>query len=546
MQNSSRNWVAYLLIVLIASLFFIPFLGGVHLFDWDEVNFAEIAREMLVTNNYLQVQINFEPFFEKPPLFFWFQVLSMKLFGVNEFAARFPNAVVGIVTLLVLYKTGTKLFNRKFGFLWALAYFGSILPHFYFRSGIIDPMFNLFIFIGIYYFIKFKWKKENMEGIALSKNKNVYLLLGGLFIGLAMLTKGPVAYLIVFLAILVYWISIRFKMFVSIPQFFLYSVYAAIIMLIWIGIEWMKNGPEFIVEFIIYQIRLLSTQDAGHAGFPGYHVVVLIVGCFPASLFAIRAFYKMQLPEKHQQDFRKWMMILFWVVLGLFSFVSTKIVHYSSMAYFPVTFLGALTIYQILGKKINLTSWMKFGVLALGLPIGLFVIGVPFIGQHIELIKPIFKDDINALAVLDAHVIWTGWEAIAGILLMASVILFLVFVNKDKLQQAFYSLFFGTALFLFIGLIFYIGRIEMYTQNAYVEMSKSLIGKQAQLRTEGFKSYVHLFYTKRQPTDKPAEYNSKLLEEYVFSKKGLEKYWEDRNDYEILKSKNGYLMLKKK
>jgi hypothetical protein len=86
----------------------------------------------------------------------------------------------------------------------------------------------------------------------------------------------------------------------------------------------------------------------------------------------------------------------------------------------------------------------------------------------------------------------------------------------------------------------------MYTQNAYVEMSKSLIGKQAQVKTEGFKSYVHLFYSKRQPTDKPAEYNSMLLEEYVFAKKHLEYYWEGRDDYELIESKNGYLLLKKK
>ncbi len=543
MQKSFGNTFTYILIILAGSLFFIPFLGGVHLFDWDEVNFAEIAREMIVTNNYLQVQINFEPFFEKPPLFFWFQVLSMKLFGVNEFAARFPNAVFGIFTLLILYKIGTTLFNPKFGFIWALAYFGSILPHFYFRSGIIDPVFNLFIFLGIYFFVKFKWKNENLEGILLSKTKGLYLLLGGLFIGLAILTKGPVAYLIVFLTMIVYWVSRRFKMFVSIPQFILYSAYAGLIMLIWFGVEWMNNGPEFIIEFIVYQIRLLSTQDAGHAGFPGYHTVVLLLGCFPASIFAIRALYKMKLKEKHQQDFRKWMIILFWVVLGLFTFVSTKIVHYSSMAYFPITFLGALTIYNILEKKITINNWMRFGVLAIGLLIGLFVIVVPFLGQNIELIKPMFESDINGYAVLDADVNWTGWEAITGLILIASVILFIVFEKQDKLKHAFYSIFIGVAVFIFVGLIFYIGRIEMYSQNAYVEMAKSLEGKEARVRTTGFKSYVQLFYTKRQASDKAEN----LSDEYIFSKKHLEYYWEEKKEsYEIIESKNSYLMLKRK
>ena len=89
-------------IVVVGLAFFIPFLGKVHLFDWDEVNFAESAREMLLTGNYLTVQINFQPFWEKPPLFFWLQALSMYVFGVSEFAARLPNALVGVINLLVV------------------------------------------------------------------------------------------------------------------------------------------------------------------------------------------------------------------------------------------------------------------------------------------------------------------------------------------------------------------------------------------------------------------------------------------------------------
>ena len=58
-----------LIIVFISSLLFMHSLGTVHLFDWDEINFAESAREMIVSGNYMQVQINFEPFWEKPPIF---------------------------------------------------------------------------------------------------------------------------------------------------------------------------------------------------------------------------------------------------------------------------------------------------------------------------------------------------------------------------------------------------------------------------------------------------------------------------------------------
>ena len=59
----------YLTILCVAALAFVPFLGSAPLFDWDEINFAESAREMIVSGNYFQVQINYQPFWEKPPLF---------------------------------------------------------------------------------------------------------------------------------------------------------------------------------------------------------------------------------------------------------------------------------------------------------------------------------------------------------------------------------------------------------------------------------------------------------------------------------------------
>ena len=79
----SRRIIVYAGIVVIAALFLLPFLGSVHLFDSDETNYAETAREMIISGDYLTVQVDFEPFPEKPPLFFWLQVVSKKILGIN-------------------------------------------------------------------------------------------------------------------------------------------------------------------------------------------------------------------------------------------------------------------------------------------------------------------------------------------------------------------------------------------------------------------------------------------------------------------------------
>src|SRR5690606_30358781 len=76
------------LIIFIGFCFYLPFLGASNLFDWDEINFAEAAREMVITGNYSTVTIDFKPFWEKPPLFFWMQAFFMKIFGISEFASR--------------------------------------------------------------------------------------------------------------------------------------------------------------------------------------------------------------------------------------------------------------------------------------------------------------------------------------------------------------------------------------------------------------------------------------------------------------------------
>ena len=500
-----------LLIAGISGLFFTLFLGGVHLFDWDEINFAEISREMLLTRDYTRVYINFQPFWEKPPLFFWLQALAMAGMGVGEFAARFPNAVCGAVTLVVIYRIGRQFFSHRFGLLWAGAYFGSVLPFLYFKSGIIDPWFNLFIFLGLYHFLQFHWKKNGYEGIPLRKSYWTYLFWAGFFTGMGILTKGQVAYLIVCLTLGVYWIYQRFRFYVNIPQFLFFTLAATLVTLIWYGTETLKNGTWFIEAFNRYQYRLFSTHDAGHKGFPGYHFAVLLVGCFPASIFAIRAFFAQPAEETDQQnDFRRWMKFLFWVVLILFSIVQSKIVHYSSMCYFPLTFLAALVMDKITGNKLALSRWMKFGLWMIGGVYMAATIILPFAARNAERWKFLIKDPFGK-ANLDAAVHWTGWEAAAGFLLLAAVLVFFRYARKNNWRTAWPALFGGTAVFIMLTLAGFIGRIEGYSQRAAIEFFTAKADEDCYIITKGYKSYAHLFYARKRPVSDARSYDENWL-----------------------------------
>jgi 4-amino-4-deoxy-L-arabinose transferase-like glycosyltransferase len=537
-------------LALLAALFYLPFLGGVHLFDWDEVNFAEISREMLLTGDYGRVYINFQPFWEKPPFFFWLQSSAMALFGVGEYAARFPNAICGILTLVVIYRMGRKLYNHKFGLVWALTYFGSVLPFLYFKSSIIDPWFNFFIFSGLYGFILFYWKKDGFE-LELKWNKWWYLFVGGFLIGMGIITKGPVAYLIAALTMGVYWVYQRFRFYVNVPQFLFFSFAATLITLSWYGIETLRNGPWFIYEFNKYQYRLFSTPDAGHSGFPGYHFVVLLAGCFPASIFAIRSFWKLpETEQRYQADFRRWMKYLFWVVLILFTIVKSKIVHYSSMCYFPLTYLAALVIYLILEGKITFNRWMRFGVWGVAGLYLLATLSLPFLAQNIALLKPLFNDPF-AVANLDAKVHWTGFEIIPGLFLLALLIYSLPKFQSNS-GQGFRVLFLGTGVFVMLTLIAFVKRIEGYSQRAAIEFCEQRIGEDCYVYTSGYKSYVQLFYTRKPPVTNPDSWNQDWLfngpidkDVYVITKIDRTEEMESLPQFKEIGRKNGFVFYKR-
>ncbi|WP_287127844.1 glycosyltransferase family 39 protein, partial [Candidatus Cyanaurora vandensis] len=143
------DFLTALALSLVAVLAYLPFLGSVPLLDWDELIYAEAAREMVESGNFLQVYVNYQPFWEKPPLYFWLQSVSFRWFGVSEGAARLPNVIFFGLTVGLVFLVGRQLKGRFFGLGWAALFGTAILPVFYSKYGIIDPIFNFFIILAL-------------------------------------------------------------------------------------------------------------------------------------------------------------------------------------------------------------------------------------------------------------------------------------------------------------------------------------------------------------------------------------------------------------
>jgi 4-amino-4-deoxy-L-arabinose transferase-like glycosyltransferase len=536
-----RRILVYTGIAVISALFLLPFMGSVHLFDSDETNYAESAREMIVSGDYLTVQIDFEPFPEKPPLFFWLQVLSMKAFGINEFAARLPNVICGIISLFMLYFFGRRIYGHRFGLLWNLSYGAAILPFFFFRSGIIDPWFNLFIFLGIALFIFYLDPEKKQIRL-----RN--LVLSALFLGLAVLTKGPVATLIFLLSFLVFLTLKRFRISTTPGHVLLFILVLSVVGGSWFVFQAASGNSGIVREFISYQVKLLSSDSSIHDGFFGYHLVVLLLGVFPASVIAMRSITKKAEDTEFQGLFRQWMYIPLRVVLILFSIVNTKLLHYSSLAYFPLTFLAAWVWDKWLDRKIEIGRWQLVLIFLIALLLAAIAISFPLLTDHYDwllrkdfaFIDPFFREAIKR------NVHWSGYEWLAGLFLFVGVLVALVqILRRDWTGMLILHLV--VLLFVFVSVSMFSGRIESYNQRVAVKFYKSLRGQDVFVNTLGFKSYSHLFYFDKQPSEEDDSIERLMTGQldrdayFVMKENKKNIYLERYPELEIIMERHGYV-----
>jgi 4-amino-4-deoxy-L-arabinose transferase-like glycosyltransferase len=181
-------WTRYLFVILaIGMLLFLFNLGGRDLWEPDETRYAVVAREMRETGNWVLPHLNGEIYAEKPPFFLWLVNLCTFFLGENsELANRLPSALAGLVTLFVTFLLGERLFSPRVGFLSAMVLATSILFLQLSRWMMLDSLFSLLFLLTIFYFF---------QGFENEARRRRYYLFAGFFMGLGVLTKGPVVYL---------------------------------------------------------------------------------------------------------------------------------------------------------------------------------------------------------------------------------------------------------------------------------------------------------------------------------------------------------------
>lgn len=113
------------------------------LIDRDEPRFAEASREMLARRDYVIPYFNDRYRFDKPPLTYWFQTASYRLFGQNDFAARFPSALAAALTASLLFSWGKRIGSERTGW-WAAVIFTVCLQTFIHAKAAVADMWLVF------------------------------------------------------------------------------------------------------------------------------------------------------------------------------------------------------------------------------------------------------------------------------------------------------------------------------------------------------------------------------------------------------------------
>jgi 4-amino-4-deoxy-L-arabinose transferase-like glycosyltransferase len=470
--------------------------GRAYLLEGGEVLAAETAREMLETGNFIRPQFNFLPAWAQLPLYAWLQAFCLQVFGTGTFAVRLPNAISGILTIFLLFRLGTLLYNPRFGLIWSAAFISGLLPLFYLSTGIEAPWSSLLLFTSLVYLILFYWK-NGQSILLLNWPTSRYLYLGGLLAGFASLMRGPEVIILLAAVLGVYWLYKNLRFYISVQQFFLFFSLALLVPLIWLSVDGVLHGPDAALAIPLRQWQLFAVAPEGEQKIWFFYFALFLLGYFPASIFALQALlvrseYSGDIEDEtvEQNDFRRWMKMFLWTALIFYTLRSAKAPHYAFPVIFPVSYLAAWTIHRILIGRLILDRWLFF---ALG-GVGILILGVTALQAWPALLSgipgiwmPEIPEGIESGRFYPPYLLLVFVLGIPG------------FLAWKKLRSGLWwagirMIFIAATAFSLSEIIFFLPPATVKAYGPVVEFARSKAGEDCYVYPYKFEHYGTLFY----------------------------------------------------
>ncbi len=327
---------------LLAAILYLPGLGRPALWEPDEGRYAEIAREMVISGDYVTPRDDFELYFEKPPLVYWAEAASIKIFGVNEFAVRLPAALFSIGQVVVTAALAEMMLGASAGLFAALALALSPLFFGFARFATLDPALAFFLTAALAAF----YVAARDESFSQPSARR-WMLTSAAMLALGTLAKGPIA-LLLGGAIALAWMASegRLRQITQMPLVWCFIKYAAIVVP-WFVLAEARN-PGFMHFFIVHEHLERYVASSEHGWGPWFFIPIVIGGTWPWIFFVPLGWSAMRavngLPESAPAPSRRaaarFLVIWFIVILVFFSIPRSKLGSYILPALAPLAIVA--------------------------------------------------------------------------------------------------------------------------------------------------------------------------------------------------------------
>lgn len=318
----------WLLLAVFAALFLN--LGGIPLFDLDEGAFSAATWEMLQRGDFITTYLNGELRFDKPILIYWLQAASVSLFGVTEFAFRLPSALAASAWAYAVLAFARPRLGSQGAVAAAVITVTAVNVMVIGRAATADALLNLFITLTMLDVFRY-----------IEQPRRAALLRIYAWMGLGVLTKGPVAVAIPMIVSLLYFASQRdlrpwLRAIFYFPGWALFLAVAAP----WYVLEYRAQGQAFIDGFFLkHNVGRFSDTMEGHGGHWYYYLIAVPLIVLPYTGLLVRAVAR--LPRARVDRLDRWLWLWFGFVFLFFSLSSTQLPHYVLYGSTPLFLLFA-------------------------------------------------------------------------------------------------------------------------------------------------------------------------------------------------------------
>ena len=249
----------------------------------DEGRYAEIAREMLVTGDWMTPRLNGFKYFEKPALQYWATAAAFSAFGVHEWTARLWAALTGLTGIFMVGFTGARLYGRAAGLYAAAISASCVLYVFVGHLNTLDMGLSFFLCMSVCAFVIAQQDAQSDRG------RRVWMLLAWASAALAVLSKGLIGILLPGGALLLYillqrdWGRLRQLNLLSGAALFI-AISAP-----WFILVSLANAEFFRFFFIHEHFERFLTKTHGRFQPAWYFVPILLGSMVPWTLTMIPA-----------------------------------------------------------------------------------------------------------------------------------------------------------------------------------------------------------------------------------------------------------------